>query len=154
MRKRLLALVVVVLAGSALVACLSLYRRPPSARFTREMARQIHRGMTEAEVVTVLGWPAGNHASPGTGYIPETDGIAWGADTVWPNPQGLPLVSGETLKGWISDEGIVCVKFDANGRATQWDWFPVLRPPSPAEQVWDGLRSLLPPPASSRSSSG
>jgi hypothetical protein len=102
------------------------------------MADRIHPGMTEAEVVTVLGRPAGNYAGPGITYIGS------GPWPFWTNPEGYE-VNGITVKAWISDAGLVGVMFNQDGLVTSRWWGPVgvreLR--SPLDCAYRAIRWLF-----------
>jgi hypothetical protein len=119
-RRRLLVTAGSALVGLALAACAFLYCHRP-ARFTKEMAERIQPGMTEAEVVAILGWPAGNHADP------ETSWLGSGPFPIWESPTGWRK-DGITTKGWISDVGAIGVDFGPDGRVRDRWWEAVLGP--------------------------
>jgi hypothetical protein len=95
---------------------------PPPPCFTQQMAEEIQEGMTEAEVVAVLGKPPGWDASPDTGYIGS------GPMGYWLFPEGWQLPDGDIAKGWISDAGAVCVQFGKDGRVVWSHWMEVFHP--------------------------
>jgi hypothetical protein len=143
MRKRLLILTGVVLAVAVIAGGALELLRPSPPRFTEDLAARIHPGMTEAEVVAVLGRPPGNYASPHTTDFGNTMGY-------WLEPEGWLLPSGNVHKGWISDAGAVCVEFGQDGLVVRSFWGPVWvwRPESPLESVGRMLRGLFgEPPA-------
>jgi outer membrane protein assembly factor BamE (lipoprotein component of BamABCDE complex) len=61
MRRVWFLIVLVLLAGAAL-ACSVLLWWPRPVEFTKDLDGRIRPGMTEADVVAVLGRPAGNYA--------------------------------------------------------------------------------------------
>jgi hypothetical protein len=124
-------LVLVVIVGCALPLFRPSPSPPPAAGFTEEMTERIRGGMTEAEVVAVLGKPPGRHAGPRTTYV----GSLWG---YWIHPEGWVLPNGNIHKGWISDAGAVCVEFGKDGRVSFALWSPVFVPPTP-ESRWESL---------------
>jgi hypothetical protein len=145
MRKRLLILVGVVLAVAIVTAGTRELFRPsvPPPRFTPDMPGRIRPGMTEAEVVAILGRPAGNYASPAVCFA---DACPDYKSDVWSSPAGRHRPDGTTEKAWISDEGGVAVEFDAEGRVAycyfEAMWVP--RPPSVTDRVRAWLRRLWP----------
>jgi hypothetical protein len=145
MRKGLLLLLGAVLAG-AVIAGVILEATPPPASsvyFTRAMTARIHKGMTEADVVAILGRPAGSYANPRVCFVdPCPD---WKSD-VWSSPEGRQRDDGTTEKAWVSDEGGVAVEFDAQGRVVHcyFEAMFVRRQRAPADQIRDLLRRFWP----------
>jgi hypothetical protein len=127
-------LAVVVLAGGALEL---FWPRPP--RFTEELADRIHAGMTEAEVVAILGRRAGNYASPYTVGV-SSRSSAYLAEGVY-DPDG------SCTKAWFSDAGIIRVHFGPDRRVLSRRWEAACTPRSGmplAERIRDWVRRLWP----------
>jgi hypothetical protein len=129
-----LVLAVVVLAGGVLVLF-----RPPSPRFTKELADRIQPGMTEAEVVAILGKRAGDYADPNTRGV-SSRSSAYRAEGVY-DPDG------SCTKAWGSDAGIIRVHFGPDRRVLSLWWEDVYPPRSEmslADQIRDWFRRLWP----------
>jgi hypothetical protein len=120
MRRERVLLALILLTGLALGCALVSRALPP--RFTEEKAAGIHEGMTEEEVVAVLGKPAGYYASSDAGWV------GCGLPDFWMTPEGYPLPDGTIIRGWVSDAGAVCVCFGEDGRVSRSSWVPVGTP--------------------------
>jgi hypothetical protein len=140
MRKWLLV-ALVLLAGAVLIGWVS-FSRSWFVSFTRDMDAQIWEGMTEADVVAILRRPAGNYC--GRDVLERWPGP--GIHHVWDNPEGLRNPDGTIVKAWVSVEGGIFVRFDAEGRVVShgFEQIPVPRPPSLAHKVRGWLRRLWP----------
>jgi hypothetical protein len=130
MRSRVIVLVGVALALALAVGAQVLVLSPsaPPVRFTEDMVERIYEGMTEEEVVGVLGRPPGWYASPDIAYFGS------GPMGYWVQPEGWTLPKGDIDKGWISDAGAVCVTFGRDGRVARRDWMDVYAPEP--ESAW------------------
>ena len=106
MRRVWFLIVLVLLAGVAL-ACSVLLWWPPPVEFTKDMDGRIRPGMTEAEVVAVLGLSAGNYARG----VPTPAAAA---------PAGDRQPGGAVVKAWVSDTGAVTVEIGPDGRVVNW----------------------------------
>jgi hypothetical protein len=126
-RKRLL-----LLGGAVLAAVLAWgaweLLRPHPPRFTMDLTFRIRPGMTEAEVVAILGKPAGNYASPGA-----LGGVGCWEDRYWDDKRTAEV--GSYTKGWISDAGAIWVRFGPDGRVYTKSWNRVGFPRGP-ETPW------------------
>ncbi len=109
-RRRLLLAVGVRLSASCLY---------PSPSFPKEKAALLRDGMTEAEVVAVLGCPAGDYTG-GAGRSIRSDDPSG----LWLNRGTgfLDVTDNSVYKGWISDGGAVGVVFDPDGRVKYHWW--------------------------------
>jgi outer membrane protein assembly factor BamE (lipoprotein component of BamABCDE complex) len=114
-------------------------------RFTEEMADRIRPGMTEAEVVAILGRPAGDYTTGecyhrGPWWKDYTEGD-------WGNQEGRDWSpEGMFTKEWLSDEGGVQVLFGGDGRAVALWWLDLgnpNEPPSLTARLQRWLQSLL-----------
>jgi hypothetical protein len=130
-------LVFVIIAGSSLPFLLPSAPSPPC--FSEQLAEKIREGMTEAEVVAVLGRPPGWYASPDTSYIGS------GPMGYWVCPEGWHLPDGDVHKGWISDAGAVCVRFGKDGKVVGSHWAPVYAPGAESTEAFPRrmMRRLL-----------
>ncbi len=121
------------LGGWALTRC-------SRAPFTEDIAGHIHPGMTEAEVVAILGCPPGNY-SGGRACC-----VANSVRPFWINPQGGTSWLGDGVeKGWIGGEGAIGVEFGRDGKvACCWyeDVF-VAGPPPFLEQLRAAVQRLF-----------
>jgi hypothetical protein len=125
------------LVGGVLLCCT---RRP---QFTKAMADRIREGMTEDEVVTILGSPPGD-------YSTET-GTKWGGGSGSQSDAKVFSKSGHlTNAHWVSDAGIVLVFFNDDGRVTDCSWLDLSGDPLPSfdplpqPSFLDRLRDLWP----------
>jgi hypothetical protein len=82
-KRLLLALALLAVVGVAVLVVRVL--RP--VHFTEEMANRIPPGMTEAEVVAILGRPAGDYTTGEWHFAAMDD---WRTD-VWAHPEGRPF---------------------------------------------------------------
>jgi hypothetical protein len=138
-RRRLLVLAGLVLAVVALAGVALELVRPHPPRFTEGLADRIHAGMTEAEVVAILGRRAGDYASPYTVGV-SSRSSAYLAEGVY-EPDG------SCTKAWFSDAGIIRVHFGPDRRVLSRWWEAAYTPPSGvslAEQIRGWLRHLWP----------
>jgi hypothetical protein len=123
MKKRLvMSLTGVFLLGLFLFLGLFLLELPGRpAGFTKRQSAQIRVGMSEADVIHILGSKAGN-------YSPEATWTGSGPMIYWKCPKGWNNASTpiHTIKAWIGDEGLVGVKFDETGAVVAKWWEPVL----------------------------
>jgi hypothetical protein len=131
-----------ILAGGVLTAALVVggaleLLRPFPPRFTRDMASRIHPGMTEQEVVAILGRPAGNYTSR-----IDWEWVYTPMLLVWQYPEGSSNEDGSTAKGWMSDEAWVAVYFNPDGRVMRC-WSEPAPVPAPRSPL-DFVRRLLP----------
>src|SRR5438046_120019 len=94
MTKKRLLLAMALLTGVGLTAFVLRYLQPVQftaevanrpVQFTAEVANRIHPGMTEPEVVAILGAQAGDYQTR-TNYLPAPDCYR---SNVWINPKGL-----------------------------------------------------------------
>jgi hypothetical protein len=132
--KRLLLPVGIVLAV-ALAVGMALDTAPapwPTYRLTKDAADAIHEGMTEAEVVKLMGRPPGNYASPDVSFI---DACPDYKSDVWGRPEGRPWPGGKTEKAWVSDVGGVAVVFDPEGRV-EYSYFEPMHVPKRSLLAW------------------
>jgi hypothetical protein len=113
-RQMVFTLAVVTPMGLALLALICFQ----PVRFTKEMADRIHTGMTEAEVIAVLGRPAGDYHNTAI-YLNAPDDYR---SDVWVSPGGVRRADGTTEKAWISNAGGVAVEFDLEGRVSRTCW--------------------------------
>jgi hypothetical protein len=102
MRKRLLLLL-----GCGVFVLLVVWLTFPRYRINRESFKQIEVGMTEREVESLLGGPAGNHS----GYI-----IIHGG-----RHMALESLGKETaeIRTWVGDEAVIVLGFNKQG-AVVW----------------------------------
>jgi hypothetical protein len=125
-----LLLPVLLLAAGFVVLRLTL----PSHNITAEAFNQIRHGMTEREVVAILGVKAGDYA---TGPIMEiNDGTS---STLWIDEWSAHPGS-RGMSKWISDEAVIHVNFDVEGKVGHAYFghaYPVGRGP------WDRFRRWL-----------
>jgi hypothetical protein len=129
MTKRRLLLALALFAGVCLMALLGRLLRP--AQFTEEMANRILPGMTEADVVAILGRRSGDYSTIDELYLPGPDDYR---SNVWLTPELLQYPDGTYEKAWVSDHGGVAVEFNAEGRVCRayFDgpyWTPDIRTP-------------------------
>lgn len=142
-RKRLLILPGLLAAALFIGAGLQLFwDSSPPPRFTAALADRIHQGMTEAEVVAVLGMPAGDYHTTEI-YLRAPDDYR---SKVWIKPEGLRGPDGITEKAWISNEGGVTVEFDSEGRVCRsyWEGYWTPKPQSWFDSIRRWLRGLWP----------
>jgi hypothetical protein len=115
----ILAVAVVLLAGAVLIFF------GPNPNITGESCEQIKPGMTQREVESILGCPAGDYR--------KNKGHRFGITGLPPPPRG---------QLWFGREGMVVVIFDENGRVTHAG-FIVADEPEPTESYLDRLRLWL-----------
>ncbi|HEV3257706.1 MAG TPA: hypothetical protein VG013_12545 [Gemmataceae bacterium] len=131
-------LALILLIGLALGWALVSRALPP--RFTEEKVARIHEGMTEEEVVAILGKPAGYYASFDAPDVlpPES----------WKTPEGYPLPDGTFMRGWVSDAGAVEVYFRPDGRVrrSRWEFVGTHARESTLLHLYHVVRSALPRP--------
>lgn len=113
MTKNRLLLALALLIGVSLTVFVVLCLQP--VRFTEEMANRIRRGMTEAEVVAILGRPAGDYQTR-QNYLPAPNDYR---SDVWTHPEEFRRPDGIIERAWISDVGAVAVEFDSKGRVSR-----------------------------------
>jgi hypothetical protein len=99
-------------------------------RFTEEMANSIQPGMSEADVVSILGRQAGDYSTTSDGYLLVPNDYR---SNVWFTPEKMLCLdgNGKFEKAWISDEGGVEVMFNAHGRVLWAAWEGYWRPEAP-----------------------
>jgi hypothetical protein len=118
----------------------SLVMHRVNPQFTKGMAKQLHEGMTKAEVVAVLGKPPGNYAGSNTSYLGS------GPKLVWLHPEGWRYADGTTGYMWISDAGAVGTSFSPDGKLERaWGESVLVAEPDPPlaglrRAVWNFLR--------------
>jgi outer membrane protein assembly factor BamE (lipoprotein component of BamABCDE complex) len=119
------AIAVLVLVGVGVLA-LALRPHQPSTAITRENAAKIQHGMTVAEVEALLGGPARD-------------------DTTGPLEIDISYTSthGACQRDWRSDEVVIAVCFDADGRVIDSCNDPVQPLPRQQDSVFDVLRRWL-----------
>jgi hypothetical protein len=140
-RKRLLLVAALALLGIALGRCAFLcYPRPP-VRFTMESLTGIHDCKTEADIVALLGMPAGDY---GDRYVAEA--LAEYKDPVFSHPKGWRRPDGTIAKAWISDQISIVVAFndESKVRYLYIAWSIPERPPTLAQRARDRLRPWWP----------
>jgi hypothetical protein len=131
-------LLVLALVTAALLMFGIHVRRFQPVRFTPDMLARIDKGMTEAEVVAILGKPAGDYADPATCFLVSCPD--W-RSKVWAHPQGWPRKDGLIEKAWISDELGISVVFNTEGRVVDRGGEEMFVPPSPS--FFDIIRQWL-----------
>jgi hypothetical protein len=135
-RRTRLLIALVLLAASAVPAWV-LARLGMHPHFTESMAARVHEGMTEAEVVAVIGMPPGDYASRDDLVFED---LRAGACLL--RPRGSYSL-GRKFVDWIDDDGCVVANFDPAGREVDCYWWPTdhLDPPPPS--LWDSFRRSL-----------
>lgn len=131
----------IALACLCCVVCVAALLRSRSPKIDIDASEHLRRGMTEDEVATVLGGPAGDYTS--NGYKVFYLSVS-GLHQVPPaNDSGADDPRSRYTKDWISDEGVISVTFDGQGRAT--DFLPGVASlyDSWTEKLVDHCRSLL-----------
>ena len=109
MTRRRLLLFALLSAIVVAAACTAVVRPRPSA-ITRENEARIRDGMTLDELQAILGGPPRDRSTGPTDYDPN------GVTHV---PGRPPPARVTTISEWISDEVLIRVAFDADGRA-EW----------------------------------
>jgi hypothetical protein len=94
------------------------FTRSPSHRITKDGYGDLRLGMTEQEVIEVLGVPAGDYG-PGQGEIVETGAFTIASHMIRRDPKG---------KRWLAGDFAITVCFDAEGRVTGLGTDSVYRP--------------------------
>jgi hypothetical protein len=142
MRNKRLLIALVLLAALGVAWLVLRFLLP--IRFTVEMADSIRPGMTEAEVVAILGRPAGDYTTREC-YLGK-----WSKDYdegVWADQEdGDWSPERMFVRDWLSDEGGVTVLFAGDGRACALWWLDIgnpNEPPSLTGRIQRWLQSVL-----------
>ena len=110
------------LAGLALFGFwFALWWTAPEHRINKESCDQIRNGMTETEVVAIIGASAGDYTTAETEK--ERDLVRWIlTDRVW-----QAALHGNDIRSreWLSDNGAIQVLLDQNGTVISKEFFSI-----------------------------
>jgi hypothetical protein len=112
-RRRRVVITLALLGLVLLGACFALWPFSPRPQINHDDYLGVEMGMTEAQVETVLGGPAGDYR---VGDVLYTVG---GDDEI---RQGRPIVRSSD---WRGNEGLVMVGYDADGQVAGKTYIPV-----------------------------